>query len=462
MTTSIDNTTAATRPARRRYRRLVLAAGVGTASAVAIAAYLWSRPAVAEPPAVRVAVPDPDVAAAIEKARDAVRREPRSCRAWGQLGMVLSAHAYMTEAATCYDQAGRLDPTEPRWPYFHALAVRPQDTAAAVPLLRRAADLWGDRDDTARLLLVDLLLTQGRLDEAEAQLLRVFRRDPEQPHVNLGLGRLALERGDLTGSLTYLRRAGRSQSARKTSLTLQAEVHRRQGDSAAVEAVLRESAGLPADRRRPDPYADEIDALKAGRIDRMARVTDLLARRRYAEADAVLELMALDDPGSETPLVHLGRIRIDRGDDAAAEQALRTALLRAPESVHAHFLLGAALFRQNRFAAAAIHFRRAAELKPADALAHFNLGHCLRRLGDRAGAVEAQRAAVSCKPDLVEAHVEMAEALAEAGRGPEAGAAYRNALAANPDHPAVRRLVGRLASGIAGPLRRAAIGRPGV
>ena len=149
MTTSTDNPIGA-RPARRRFRRTpVLAAGAGTALAVAIAAYLWTRPAPVEPPAVRVAVPDPDVAAAIEQARDAVRKEPRSGRAWGQLGMVLSAHAYMTEAATCYDQAGRLDPTEPRWPYFHALAVRPEDPAAAVPLLRRAADLWGDRDDTA-------------------------------------------------------------------------------------------------------------------------------------------------------------------------------------------------------------------------------------------------------------------------------------------------------------------------
>lgn len=443
MTTSINNPTV--RPARWRFRRpLLLAAGLGATLAVAITGYLWFRPAEMEPPAVRVAIPDPEVATAIEQAREAVRREPRSGRAWGQLGMVLAAHAYMAEAATCYAQAERLEPDEPRWPYFHAFALGPEDPAATVPLLVRAADQWGDRDHTARLLLADLLLTQGRLDEAETHLLRAFRHDPDQPRANLGLGRLALERGDLTGSLAYLRRAGGSPSARKASLTLQAEVHRRRGDASAVAAVLGELAGVPADHRWPDPYADEIEALKAGRINRMARVTNLLAQRRYAEAETHLELMALDDLDSETPLLHLGRIRIDQGNAAGAELALRAALLRAPESVHAHFLLGAALFQQNRFDAAATHFRRAAELKPADALAHFNLGQCLRRLGDWAGAAEAQRSAVRCKPDLVEAHLELAEVLAAAGRRPEAGAALRNALTANPHHPGVRRLLSRL------------------
>jgi tetratricopeptide (TPR) repeat protein len=457
MTTSTDNPTAA----RRRVRRsLILVAGAGTAMAVALAAYLWSRPTPVEPPTV-TAVPDPEVAAAIEQARETVRSEPRSGLAWGRLGMVLSAHAYLAEAATCYAQAERLEPAEPRWPYFHALAVRPDDPAAAVPLLRRAADLWGDRDDTARLQLADLLLTLGRLDEAEAELTRVVRRDPGQPQANLGLGQLALERGDLTGSLAHLRRAGASPTARKAALTLQAEVHRRRGDATAVEAVLGESAGLPPDRRPPDPFADEIAALKTGRGNHMARVSTLLAQRRYAEAETVLELMAHDDPAAETPLVHLGRVRLDRGDAAAAEQALRAALRRAPESVHAHFLLGAALFRRDRFEEAATHFRRAAELKPADALAHYNLGQCLRRLGDRARAAEAQRAAVRCKPDLVEAHLELADVLADTGHDPEAGSALRNALAVNPDHPGVRRRLGRLASSAAGSLLRAALARPG-
>jgi tetratricopeptide (TPR) repeat protein len=135
-------------------------------------------------------------------------------------------------------------------------------------------------------------------------------------------------------------------------------------------------------------------------------------------------------------------------------------LLRAPESVPAHFLLGAALFQQNRFDAAATHFRRAAELKPADALAHFNLGQCLRRLGDWAGAAEAQRAAVRCKLDFVEAYLELAEVLAAAGRSPEAGAAIRNALAVNPHHPGVRRLLDRLVVAASRLLR--AVGRGGL
>jgi Tfp pilus assembly protein PilF len=421
-------------------------AGLLVAAAVAGVAYYRSRPAVPDPPEVGLAVPDPEVAAVIGQAREAVRREPRSGQAWGRYGMVLSAHAYPAEAAACYAQAARLDPDEPRWPYLHALAVGPEDPAAAVPLLRRAAELSGDRDDTARLMLAELLLTQGQPDEARPILLKVLARDPDQPRANLLLGRLEVQAGDPAAGLAYLRRAARSPFTRRVALTLTAEAHRRRGDLPAAEAALKELAAAPPDRPRPDRFADELDGLRAGRASRMGRVTELLAARRYPEAEAALEELAAADPGSEVPLVHLARVRIDRGDPPAAERALRAALARAPDSAHAHFLLGAALFAQKRYAPAADEFRRAAALKPADPLAPYNAGKCLRQLGDRAGAADALRAAVRCKPDFAEAHAELAELRVEAGDGVGAGEAVRAALAVNPAQPAAVRLVGRLAA----------------
>ena len=82
-------------------------------------------------------------------------------------------------------------------------------------------------------------------------------------------------------------------------------------------------------------YADEIDAFKAGRTNRMARVTNLLVQGRHAEAETLLAQMARDDPDSETPLVHLGRILINRGNWAAAEQALGAALRPGLERLQA-------------------------------------------------------------------------------------------------------------------------------
>jgi hypothetical protein len=61
---------------------------------------------------------DSAVARAIEEASAAVRGNPESGAAWGQLGMVLQAHDLLTESCACFDEASRWDPREARWPYF--------------------------------------------------------------------------------------------------------------------------------------------------------------------------------------------------------------------------------------------------------------------------------------------------------------------------------------------------------
>ena len=100
-------------PRRRLTRgRRVLWGLLFVAGAALVAGYLaWTAPR-RQLPQIDLQGVHPDVAAAIQRATDAVRRRPRSGDAWGQLGMILHAHEYYAEAATCYQLASRLDPQE--------------------------------------------------------------------------------------------------------------------------------------------------------------------------------------------------------------------------------------------------------------------------------------------------------------------------------------------------------------
>ena len=126
--------TAAPAGARPRTRYLLLALLGG---AVLLGAWWWhSRPAVPDLPLDGA---DPAVVAAVRRAQEEVRREPRSADAWGRLGMVLSANHLPEPAAGAFAQAAALAPQDERWPYLHGLALLPLDPTAALPFLRRAA-----------------------------------------------------------------------------------------------------------------------------------------------------------------------------------------------------------------------------------------------------------------------------------------------------------------------------------
>src|SRR5262245_4443283 len=107
-------------PSRRRLlvaAVLVLAGGSG-------AVWYLTRPTpapTATPPEVKAEGIDPSVAAAIGAARQKVLDDLRSAAAWGELGKLLLAHTFETEADVCFEQAAALDPDDGRWPYYRGL-----------------------------------------------------------------------------------------------------------------------------------------------------------------------------------------------------------------------------------------------------------------------------------------------------------------------------------------------------
>src|SRR5947209_3700073 len=95
---------------------LVLAALIGLAGG-----YGWRWYTTPRPPAIPLNGASKEMTEAVEEALQAVRRQPRSGRTWGVLGMVLTANGFNQQAIECLAQAERLDPQEPRWPYAHGV-----------------------------------------------------------------------------------------------------------------------------------------------------------------------------------------------------------------------------------------------------------------------------------------------------------------------------------------------------
>jgi tetratricopeptide (TPR) repeat protein len=439
-------------PAGGKPRRRVWWAALAGAAVLVVAAtcwYLWNWYGAPEPPPVSFVDVDPAVVEAVEAARREVRWHPRSAAAWGRLGQLLLAHGFKPESKACFARAERLDPKDPRWPYLQGLNLRSDDPEAAALCLRRAVALCAKGPDAPELLLAEVCLQQGNLDDAERHFRHVLGRDADDARACLGLGRLALERGNPHDGLEHLRRSASSRLAPKASRALLAQAYHQLGDAAASDWERAAADDLPDDPPWPDPFLEETHALMVGKQARLARLQTLHRQGRDAEARALAR--QLEDDYPDVYWLVEGRGQMTRGDFAAAERALSKAVELAPESVDARFDLGTVLFEQRNYPAAADCFRKVIELEPGYGPAYQRLGRCLVIQGDRAEARRAFQAAVRYVPQHAEARRELGGLLAREGRVAEAVTQLRQALRLQPGDAKAKELLEELARHNSGP-----------
>jgi tetratricopeptide (TPR) repeat protein len=430
-------------PKSRRLRPVLVLAALLLAVGGAGGWYAWQSRNRAEPPTAKLEGVDPEVAAAVTAARSEVLRSPLSAAAWGKYGEVLAAHSYLPEARVCFAAAQRLQPDDARWPYAHGLMLVLSDTDAAIVQFQRAARLRG-ADPVMRLRLADTLATRGRADEADKHYHVLLDDDALASRAQLGMGRLAYERGDLEAARGLADRAAKDPETRKGAHSLLAEIAQRSDDP---EAAARERATvnkLPDDPEPADSVVAEIYRQKVGKHVRMARALKRGRQDRPEDADAEFQDLVRAYPDWDEAWLSYGKFLMEHGAFGPAGQVFRKALSLTPDSVTAHFQLGAALSQQDNFREAAGEFREAVRLKPDYALAYYNLGHCLKRLNDRDGAMAAFREALRIRPDMARARTNLGELLAEQGNKAAAVEELRLALDLNPDDETAKKLRDKL------------------
>ena len=437
----------------KRSRRLIVI--LVTLVAVAPVAYqYWSGtyPAVPEVPAT---IDDEEIRQAIETARQKVLTQRYSAANWGQLACVFAAHHLDHEAAKCFREAARLDPTEALWLYGQALIDLKEDPKTGLNGLRRAAQLARSADKAAlNLRLAEVLLDRQQYDEAEAILREELRLDPGSPRAALGLGQLALALGRTEEAQQLLQYAKSARPATAKALAGLAVLARQAGDTKSAEALQREQEAQNVEIPWPDPLLDRIARLQVGRVARERVVAQLERQGRYEEA-AEFHLREHRRQPSATACIGAA-VNLFRLHDLAraiplAEEALRL----DPQSAQAHFtraLLYFARAEQNPTAeeakaallTALASARRTVELKPDHALAYLLWGLCLRHLGQAAAAIEPLQRGVTCSPGDAELHLALGETFLAIGAPAQARRYLENARQIAPDDPRLRQAIERL------------------
>jgi cytochrome c-type biogenesis protein CcmH/NrfG len=360
---------------------------------------------------------DPEVAEDIRQARDKVKREPKSGAAWGQLGAKFHAYRFHRQALTCYAQAEQLDPRSADWPYLSAVIhLAGPEPAEAIPLLQRAAERAARDHDhpLPRIRLGEVLLEQGRFEEAAEQFQLVLATWPEEPRAHLRLAQIRAERQQWQECLRHLEKAASSPAprvspARKHICALRLRAFEGLGDRVAAQTQRRLLAELPEDPPWPDEMVAQLVRAEAGVKARVQNAQEIMRSGQLDEAARLLQETVEKYPDSAQAWDKLGRVLAVLGSFAEAERALNRSLELAPQTGDVWSFLGQMRLEQKKFDEALSAFRKAAELKPADPQMHCLIGTCLAGKGDREGAARAYREALRFQPDHPEALAQLAK-----------------------------------------------------
>jgi predicted O-linked N-acetylglucosamine transferase (SPINDLY family) len=162
---------------------------------------------------------------------------------------------------------------------------------------------------------------------------------------------------------------------------------------------------------------------------------DLYRDGRMAEAAALCERVAADDPGSVEAWHLLGAARLALGDAASALAALDRALGLDPVRAGVLSARAAALVALGRDDEVLAASEAALARDPDNATVLNARGVALRRLGRPAEALATYDKALAASPGFVDALCNRGVALSDLGRFEQALAAHDQACAAVPDHP---------------------------
>jgi tetratricopeptide (TPR) repeat protein len=396
--------------------------------------------------------------------------------------MVLLAHLFDAEAKVCFEEAARLNPKEPLWPYALGQIAKVRDPERAPALLRRAARAAeaghsAEHRDEYWLQLAEVLLEHERREEAESIFREVRRRDPKNLRAALGLAMIVKE-SNPDKARALFEEAHASPFAQKAAAGQLAVLARAAGDLKAADRYEQEVAGLEADKPWPDPLLDVTADMIVGRRGRERRITLLEQEgarerkpeeriKRYQEA-ADLELEQVEKAPTARAYagaaVNLSRVVKERrklgvplqsANHARPLALMRQALELDPEGVQTNYTLALVLLQRAQeeggsramLREAVTHAKKAAQGKRDHAGAYRVWGQALLLLREPAAAVEPLRTGLACRPGDFDMQLALGEALLATGKAKEAREHLENARRLKPGDPLLRAALERADAG---------------
>jgi len=423
-----------------------------------------------EPPEVPepdLAGAEPEIAAAVEAARQAVIEAPDSAAAWGALGDRLRAHGWGPEAARCYRDAERLEPTRFDWPYLLGDVLALQDLEPATEALDRAVALDGNYLP-ARIRLARLLVRLDRTAEARSQFEQALALDGDNYEAWLGLGQLDLAAGRYEDARERLERARAIDAGQGELHHALAQVYLALGEDERSRESAAAAGSLPVRVEMEDPRGERPLA-PAGSLARNRLGRTLEDEGRLAEALEQYRQALVNNPDLAGTHLNLARVLAATGATDEAIVHYREASRLSPDNFGALvslagaldeagrrreaielYRLGTALANEGRLDEAIGVLREAARVRPDDAKTHVNLGIALAQRGALDAARESLLEALRLDPEDGEAHYNLGFLLATQGELPSAAEHLEQALRLDPGDRQARQALESIRRRLAG------------
>ena len=359
-------------------------------------------------------------------------------RAYGELGLILSAAGLEDAGLPRLIEAERLDPSDPRWSYYLGyLSFESGDFAQAATYFERARELR-PADVPTLVWLGRMYLVEGRPGDALPLFRTALATEPDSAAILTWMGRAALERGDHARAVEHLQRALEIEP-RATRLHYSlALAYRGLGETARAEAHMRRRGqGEPAIF---DPLVQEYYWLLESAQTYHERAAAALTAGDYDAAVTLLRRGLALEPGNPALGYLLGAVLYRKGDVDAAIAQLEDHVRRLPDHVDAQYMLGMMHGERQEFRQAIPRLSAALRHDPDHVDAHLGLAEIYQVTGRLEESFRHWDRVTAIEPGFADAWIEGADVLVRLRRYEEAARRMAAARRRHPDHERIRRL----------------------
>jgi tetratricopeptide (TPR) repeat protein len=341
----------------------------------------------------------------------------------------------------------------------------PDGGPRAAGLLKRYLEKSPD-DQSVRLALGRLYLSDNKLKEAGDTLRVALKSDPNNPQVLYSLAQTSYQAKDPAQAESYLKRfialpdsvprengpayLFLSQIAEEGGRTADAIdwLKRIQGGELYISAVAKRAQLMARDGNLEQARSLLQETTPRNQRERFALVSAeaqaLREAGRYQESFDLLDKVVSKDPNTPD-LLYDHAMAAERIDQIPVmEKSLRKLIELRPDSAHAYNALGYTLADRNQRLPEALELiKKAIALMPDDPQIIDSLGWVYYRMGDIPNALKHLREAYEAKPD-VEVAAHLGEVLWTSGARDEAMKVWREASGREPKNEVLRGTLARL------------------
>lgn len=421
---------------RRALVFAVILVGLAAGAAWFVRSRFESRPT-PDVPEIPVDHLHPLVADAVREARGRVESEPQSAEAWGELGMLLLAHDLRSEARTCLTQAAELEPRDFRWPYFLGYSLEGRDFGGALAHYERALQLRFEYVPL-RLRMAQILMRLGKLDRCRSILDESRQAEPDNPHVLVLRGRLAVLQNDDRLAEELLTKAATLPKWPAQSAYLElVKLAGRRGNYTRAYEIQRTLASLPAVAKAevPDPVMEGIRRYEALSKNLAEQADFALARGNLPAAIAGYKSFLEKRKDLPTAYTNLAQAYALSGRYPEAIATYQDVLKRFGDDIAAHLGLAGTYERARQPELAIKHYRAVLRVKPNHQRAWFLLGMLFESRGAHDEAIRCYERSASADPSFAQAHLAWGVALLNQHRDKQARPHIARAVELAPGDP---------------------------